>query len=505
MNFIRSAQKRLYCALFDLEGSNAGPKRLESFVNWLIIINLLALLLEHIPALYSDHKDLFALFDEISIYIFTAEYVLRLLTAAVDPKYAGRKFGTVRHIFHPLSIIDFLVVAPHWLHLLGIVELDLRALRILRLLRLLKLMREIVPATMEFIAANKGRTVRQKVDSLMNETPTSGRLQHQLDLILIFVILLSVVCVFLETVPEIHEPLALEFHYLDLFSVGIFSLEFLLRMYCAPERLGVDSPLSSRLSYLRRPTTLVDLVAVLPFYLQVFVSVDLRFVRILRVLRVAKLSRYNTAMKTFTMVMAREKRAFGAAMFVTMLITIMAGAIVYEVEHAVQPEKFDTMFRAMYWAVITLASVGYGDISPITPLGQAFTMILAILGIGIVALPAGILGSAFSDQLQQDREEMLHGIEDAFADGILTDEEAEALEQERIRLHLSEEQFEAIKKKAKGRLAGVGIDKLTLEQLAVMVSTTESALAGLPLDKAVEEINKLNISEKQKASLKSLL
>jgi hypothetical protein len=236
-----------------------------------------------------------------------------------------------------------------------------------------------------------------------------------------------------------------------------------------------------------------------------FVAVDLRFVRILRVLRVAKLSRYNTAMKTFGMVLAREKRAFGAAMFVTMLITILAGAIVYEVEHAVQPEKFDNMFRAMYWAVITLASVGYGDISPITPLGQAFTMLLAIMGIGIVALPAGILGSAFSDQLHQDREEMLKEIEDAFADGILTDAEASSLEQERIRLHLSEDQFEALKKKAQSRLAGAGIDKPTLEQLAAMVSKTESALASLPLDKAVEEINKLNISEKQKASLKSLL
>jgi hypothetical protein len=95
------------------------------------------------------------------------------------------------------------------------VRLDLRALRILRLLRLLKLMREIIPAIAEFRAANKGRTARQKVDSLMNETPTSGRLQHQLDLVLIFVIILSVVCVFLETVPEIREPLALEFHYLE--------------------------------------------------------------------------------------------------------------------------------------------------------------------------------------------------------------------------------------------------------------------------------------------------
>jgi hypothetical protein len=505
MNFIKRAQQRLFAKLFDLQGRNPGPKRLESFINWLIIANLLALLLEHIPVLYSDHKDLFALFDEISIYIFSIEYVLRLLSAAADPKYAGRKFATVRHLFNPFSIIDFLVIAPHWLRLLGIVELDLRALRILRLLRLLKLMREIIPAIIEFSRANRGRSFREKIDSLMNETHTSGRLHQQLDLILIFVIVLSVVCVFLETVPEIHEPLALEFHYLDLFSVGVFSVEFLLRLYASPERLGVTTPLFSRLAYLRKPATLVDLIAVLPFYLQVFVSVDLRFVRILRVLRVAKLSRYNTAMKTFSMVMAREKRAFAAAMFVTLLITILAAAVVYEAEHAVQPDKYDTMFRAMYWAVITLASVGYGDISPVTPVGQAFTMVLAILGIGIVALPAGILGSAFSDQLQQDREEMLKEIEAAFADGILTDEEAENLEQERIRLHLSEEQFDALKKRAVGHVAGIGIDKPTLEQLADMVSKTEAALTGLPLERAVEEINKLDISEKQKASLKSLL
>lgn len=505
MNFIKSAQKRLFQSLFDLHGRRLGPKRVESFINWLIVINLLALLLEHIPVLYSDHKDLFASFDSISIYIFSLEYVLRLFSAAADPKYAGRKWPTFRHFFNAFSIIDLLVVAPHWLHLLGIVDLDLRALRILRLLRLLKLMREIIPAVLEFVAANKGRTLRQKIDSLMNETPTSGRLHHQLDLILIFVIVLSVICVFLETVPEVHEPLALEFHYLDLFSVGVFSTEFLLRLYAAPERLGVDSPIFSRLAYLRKPATIVDLIAVLPFYLQVFVSVDLRFVRILRVLRVAKLSRYNTAMKTFSMVMAREKRAFAAAMFVTLLLTILAAAVVYEAEHAVQPDKYDTMFRAMYWAVITLASVGYGDISPITPVGQAFTMILAILGIGIVALPAGILGSAFSDQLQQDRDEMLKEIEIALADGVLTDEEAESLEQERIRLHLSEDQFDALKKKARARLAGVGMDKPTLEQLADMVSKTEAALAGLPLEKAVAEINALDISEKQKASLKSLL
>ena len=505
MKALRNLQTRVYRTLFDLHGYNRGPKRLESFVNWLIIINLLALLLEHIPVVHQGHEHLFALFDELSIYIFTVEYVLRLFAAGADPAYANSRWPTFRHFTNVFSVIDLLVIAPYWLHLLGIVDLDLRVLRILRLLRLLKLMREIIPAIGEFRVANRGRTLRQKVDSLMNETPTSGRLHHQLDLILIFFIILSVICVFLETVPEVHEPLALEFHYLDLISVAVFSVEFLLRLYAAPERGDAGSPLFSRLDYLRKPSTLVDLVAVLPFYLQMFVSLDLRFVRILRVLRVAKLSRYNTAMKTFSLVMAREKRAFAAAMFVTLLITILAGAIVYEVEHPAQPEKFDTMFRAIYWAVITLASVGYGDISPITPIGQMFTMMLAVLGIGIVALPAGILGSAFSDQLQQDREEMIRELEAALADGVITEEESEKLEQERIRLHLSEDQFAALKKRVQRKLGTDPESRAAIKELSDMVLRAEQLVCNLPADHVIKQINSLELTDKQKAALKALL
>lgn len=244
---------------------------------------------------------------------------------------------------------------------------------------------------------NAGRTLRQKVDALMNETPTSGRLHHQLDLIFILFIITSVVAVFLETVPFIHDPLKVEFYWFDTVAIGVFTVEYLLRLYAAPEQDPNRSGIIGRLSFIKKPTSIIDLVAIAPYYLQFIFAVDLRFIRVLRVLRVLKLTRYNTALSTFGMVLKREKRAFSAAMFVTVLITILSGAIVYEFEHVAQPEKFDTMPRAMYWAVITLASVGYGDISPITPIGQAFTMVLAILGIGIVALPAGILGSAFSD------------------------------------------------------------------------------------------------------------
>jgi hypothetical protein len=188
-----------------------------------------------------------------------------------------------------------------------------------------------------------------------------------------------------------------------------------------------------------------------------------------------------------------------------LLITILSAAIVYQFEHLAQPEKFDSMPRAMYWAVITLASVGYGDISPVTPIGQAFTMVLAILGIGIVALPAGILGSAFSDQLHQQREEMLKAVEDAFADGILTEDEARQLEEDRIRLHLSEAQFEKLKQRAMARHAAELSAAHTVIRAADEISKLRETLHALPVDAAVLEIDKLNLPDAEKAALRVLL
>lgn len=505
MSTILLARRYVFDTFFDVEGKSQFAKSLDKFITWLIVANLLALAIEHIPSLYATHEASFGLFDRISIYIFTLEYALRLFAAGGDPRYQGKRFATLRFAVTPFALIDILVIAPYWLHLLGIIDLDLRALRALRLLRLLKLLRDFVPALIEFKTMNAGRTVRQKVDALMNETPTSGRLHHQLDLIFIIFIIASVAAVFLETIPSVHEPLKLEFYWFDTIAIAVFTVEYLLRLYAAPEQGTNQSGIMSRLSFMKRPGSLVDLIAILPYYLQFLFAVDLRFIRILRVLRVLKLTRYNTALKTFSMVLKREKRAFSAAMFITLLITILSGAIVYEFEHSVQPEKFDTMPRAMYWAVITLASVGYGDISPVTPIGQAFTMVLAILGIGIVALPAGILGSAFSDQLHQQREQMLKAVEDAFADGVLTEAEARDLEEERIRLHLTEEQFEVLKQRAMARHASDMTAANTVFKASEEVRKLREALHMLPVETAIGEIDKLNLPDSEKAALRVLL
>ena len=506
MSFIASARTAAYRTFCDTEGKSASSMRFESFITWLIIANLFALVLERIPAFYDGYEDSYDLFDRLSIYIFTAEYALRLFAASGDPRFAGKRFATLRHALTPFALIDALVIFPYWLQMLGLINLDLRALRALRLLRLLKLLRDFIPAVRAFWRANAGRTPRQKVYALMNDTPTSGRLHEQIDFIFILFIVTSVIAVFLETVPSIYEPLKDEFHYFDLLTIFVFTTEYLLRLYAVPEGSVENSETGdSRWTWMKRPNSLIDLIAILPFYLQFFITLDLRFIRVLRVLRILKLTRYNTALSTFASVMKRERSAFMTAMFIVVLITILSAAIVFTVEHQAQPEKFDTMVRALYWAVITLASVGYGDISPITHIGQAFTMVLSLLGIGIVALPAGILGSAFSDQLHQQREQMIHDIEAALEDGVLSTEEEEKLEQERVRLHISEKQFELMKSRAMFRHAAEFSIKKVVHSAASDISRLREILKSMPADEVFAEISKLNLPESEQAALRVLI
>ena len=192
MSYLNSARLAVYRNFCDPD-NNASSLRFESFITWLIIANLFALVLERIPALYVGYEDSYALFDRLSIYIFTAEYALRLFAASGDPRYAGKSFATLRYASTPFALIDAIVIFPYWLQMLGLINLDLRILRALRLLRILKLLRGLIPAIASFRKANAGKTTRQKIYSLLNETPTSGRLHGQIDFILILVIITSVI------------------------------------------------------------------------------------------------------------------------------------------------------------------------------------------------------------------------------------------------------------------------------------------------------------------------
>ena len=433
----------VYRIMFETPNAPKFHHILDQFIIGLIVASVIAIVLEHVDAIHEAYHEQLALFDQVSVVFFTIEYALRLFCADLNPIYKGKKWKLLRYMLTPMALLDFFVVVPFYLTF--IIDLDLRFLRILRLLRIFKLARFLVPKWLEFKELNKDRTFRQQIYSMLNEDAYSGEIQHIIDVALVGLIFFSVVAVVMESVEEIHAVMEFEFHYFDRFSVFVFSAEYLLRVFTAVENPKTPRPVLGRLRYMVGPTQIIDLLSVLPFYLTLFIQIDLRFLRVMRLLRILKLTRYSTAMTTVIEVITEELPSLGAALFVLMLITIFSASVMYLVEHEAQPDKFTSIPMAMYWAIITLTSIGYGDLYPVTPLGQFLTMIMACVGLGMIALPTGILATGFNEKLRKRAEAFKELIEEKAKDGVITDEEQKELDKKAQELGLSkarEKQFE---------------------------------------------------------------
>jgi voltage-gated potassium channel len=318
-------------------------------------------------------------------------------------------------------------------------------------LKKLNVVGAVISAIQFFVRKNQGRTFRQKVFSLLHATPTSGPIHRYIDRLIIAAVLISVVCIVLETVPAIHEVFQYEFQFLEFATVGLFTLEYVARVYASCEYIKYQDPIKGRLRYMVSIPALIDLVSILPYFLGILLHqvIDTRFLRIFRLTRLLKVTRYTGTLNTLIKAISREKRVLFASAFMMLLLVVLTASLGYELEHDAQPDKFDTIPSAMYWAVITLASVGYGDISPITPLGRAMTVVISLIGIGIFAIPAGLMASAFTDQLRIDRETFENEFRDALAKGQLFHNDKNALNAEAERLHLSEQDVNRIMEKVK--------------------------------------------------------
>ncbi|MGB4346923.1 MAG: ion transporter [Burkholderiaceae bacterium] len=206
-----------------------------------------------------------------------------------------------------------------------------------------------------------------------------------------------------------------------------------------------------RIRYAKSPIVIVDLLAVAPFFLESLLGqlVDLRFMRIFRLMRLLKLTRYTTSTGTLVKALKREWPVIGASTFIMLLLVVLTASLGYLFEHDAQPDKFENIPQSIYWAVVTLASVGYGDISPVTPIGRLMTMIMALVGIGIFAVPAAILSSAFNDQLHKDRELLHNELTRFMKDGVLDDEERATIMREAEELHISVDEVEILIERAR--------------------------------------------------------
>lgn len=288
-------------------------------------------------------------------------------------------------------------------------------------------------------------SLRRRAYDILERTDKTDARARAIEIGLIVLIALNIVAVTLETIAPLYQAHKAAFDAFELFSVAVFSVEYAARLWCCVEDPRFEGRRFPRLSYAMTPMALIDLAAILPFYLAIIFQIDLRFLRVLRLLRVFKLTRYSAAMTMLLNVFREEANAFFAGFFILFVLLILTASGIYLVEHDDQPDKFGSVPAAMWWAVATLTTVGYGDVTPITAAGKLFGAAVTIIGVGMAALPAGILASGLADQLRRRRENLTSRFRVALEDGVIDAEEEDELESLRKELGLSREAAEDIR------------------------------------------------------------
>ena len=276
---------------------------------------------------------------------------------------------------------------------------------------------------------------------LLEPAKENNVLSRFVDIFLLTLIFLNVLMVILETIEDLFLNYNKFFRMFEYFSILIFSLEYAGRFWsCVEDNHDSSSFLRIRMKYLLSFPALVDLIAILPSLLAfIFPSVDLRFIRVLRILRFLKFSRYSTSINNLLKVIWDQRKSFGAAFFILFIMLILASSGIYLVEKDAQPEKFGSIPQAMWWSIVTLTTVGYGDVYPITALGKIFGSVIIILGIGTVALPSGILASAFTEHTRRSQNKYKQELENALKDNKIDKSERNQLNKLAEKLNLSDE------------------------------------------------------------------
>lgn len=211
-------------------------------------------------------------------------------------------------------------------------------------------------------------------------------------------IILNILALILESFNEMKDQYGSLFEAFEIFSIIVFSLEYLARLYTANVK---GEP---RSKFVFSFYGIVDLLAVLPFLLPFVLGLDLRVLRVLRLfrlIRIFKLGRYNESFRTIREVLKATKTELLMTVFIAFILLLISSTLMYYVESDIQPEKFKSIPHAFWWAIATLTTVGYGDVYPVTGMGRLLSSIIAIIGIGFVALPTGILSSAFMDRVKR--------------------------------------------------------------------------------------------------------
>lgn len=250
------------------------------------------------------------------------------------------------------------------------------------------------------------QNIKKRLFEIIQKASKTDTASKIFDIFIIALILLNVILVIVDTF-NIPQQLSNIFYYVEIFSIIVFTIEYVCRVYTADLLFPDLSPIKARIKYIFSFMAIIDLLAILPFYLPFVFPLDLRVLRMLRIfrlLRIFKVNRYTTALSTIAGVFKRKKNQLLSSIFVVLILMIIASVLMYNIENEAQPEAFGNAFEALWWAVATLTTVGYGDVYPITVLGKILSAIIALLGIGLVAVPSGIISAGFMENVNKEKE-----------------------------------------------------------------------------------------------------
>jgi voltage-gated potassium channel len=288
---------------------------------------------------------------------------------------------------------------------------------------------------------------QRRIFEILEKGQVGDRLSLRCDLFLSILIVVNLIAVCLETIDSLFLEYKTIFVAVELVSVSIFSIEYMLRIWSrpsAPDEYGKTAT-SKRLGYIFSFTGIIDLLAILPSILPLLLGgVDLRWLRILRLMRLLKFSHYSSALEDLFSAVQHERRSFAATLYLLILAILISSSLIYVFEQNIQPEHFGSIPDAMWWTVVTLTTVGYGDIVPMTVAGKLVATLTALMGVCVVALLTGIVATGFTNQVSMRRNQLEAEITSALSDGVISKDERKKIEDLRQQLNISEEDALAI-------------------------------------------------------------
>ncbi|HEB50106.1 MAG TPA: ion transporter [Desulfobulbus sp.] len=294
-------------------------------------------------------------------------------------------------------------------------------------------------------AQSRVESMRRYVFALLNRGPAASGCGQACRIFMVAIIFTSAMALVLTTEPGIMRRYGPVLFAIETAASLIFMAEYLLRLWSCPERPAAASAWRCRIRYLRSFMGLVDLLSFLPFLLVLSGFAESPGLMLLQLTRLFKLTRYSPAFVLLADVLRDEMESLLVSVMLMFVIFIFASVGIYIFEHDMQPRAFGSIPMAMWWAIVTLTTVGYGDVTPITVQGRIFATLITVVGVGLVSLPAGIIASGFTEQLRMRRERFQSEVEQLIReDGVLSREDISHLEQDRQELGINRDKADLI-------------------------------------------------------------